>query len=77
MEAAQVSISRWVAKTAMGLSHNGILLGYKKEEKFTLWDSMSGPKVYYAKWNKPVRERKIYDFTYMWTLMNKLDLQAK
>ena len=74
MEAAQVSISRWVAKTAMGLSHNGILLGYKKEEKFTLWDSMSGPKVYYAKWNKPVKERQIpYDVPQMWNLMNKLN----
>ena len=32
MEAAQVSISRWVDKITMGHLHNGILLGHKKEK---------------------------------------------
>ena len=74
MEAAQVSISRWVDKTTMGHLHNGILLGHKKEENFTLCDSMDGPGEYYAKWNKAVREKHIpYDFTHIWNLMNKLD----
>ena len=36
MEAAQVSIGRWVDKATMGHLHNGILLGHKKEENFTL-----------------------------------------
>ena len=27
----------------MGLLHNGILLSHKKEENFTLYDSMDGP----------------------------------
>ena len=40
MEAAQVAISRWVDKTTMGHLHNGILLSCKKEENFTLCDSM-------------------------------------
>ena len=31
--------------------HNGILLGHKKEENVTLWDSMDGPEEHYAKWN--------------------------
>ena len=39
VEAAQVSISRWVDKTTMGRLHNGILLGHKKEENFTLCNS--------------------------------------
>ena len=43
MEAAQVPISRWVDKTTMGHLHNGRLLGHKKEEKFTLCDSIDGP----------------------------------
>ena len=43
MEAAQVSINRWVYKTTMGHLHNGILLGCKKEEKFTFFNSMDGP----------------------------------
>ena len=45
---------------------NGMLLSHKKEENFTLSDSMDGPGEHYAKWNKPVRERQIpYDFTYV------------
>ena len=74
MEAAQVSISRWVDKTTMRHLHNGILLGHKKEENFTLCDSMDGPGEPDAKWDKPVRERQTpYDFTPMWNLMNKLN----
>ena len=58
----------------MGHSHNGILLGCRKEENFTLCISMDGPEGYYAKWNKPVRERQTpYDFNYMWNLINKLN----
>ena len=33
MEAAQVSISRWVDKTIMAHLHNGILLSCKKKKK--------------------------------------------
>ena len=73
MGAAQVPLSKWVDKTTIGCLHNGILLGCKKE-KFTLCNSMDGPGEYYAKWNKPVRERQIpYDFTHMWNLVNKLN----
>ena len=73
MEAAQVSISRWVDKTSVGRLHNGTLLRYKEEENFTVCDSMDGPGEHYIMWNKPVRERQIpYDFTHMWNLMNKL-----
>ena len=58
----------------MGHLHNGIEFGHKKEEKFTLWNSMDGPGEHYAKENTPVRERQIpYDFTLMWNLMNKLN----
>ena len=72
-EAAQVSISTWVDKTTMWHLHNGILLGYKKEECFTLWDSMDETGKH-VKWNKPVRERQIpYDSTHMWNLMSNLN----
>ena len=44
MEAAQVSISRRLDKITVGHLHNGILLGHKKkEENFTLCNSMDGP----------------------------------
>ena len=78
MEAAQVSISRWVDKTTMGHLHDGILLDCKKEENFTLCNSMDEPGEHYAKWNKPVRERQIsYVFTHMWDPMNKVNEQEK
>ena len=47
MEEAQVSISRWVDKTALGHLYNGILLGHKMK-KFPLCDSMDGPGEHYA-----------------------------
>ena len=49
MEAVQVSLSR-VDKTTMGHLHNEILLSYKKEENFTICDSMDGPGEHYAEW---------------------------
>ena len=58
-EAAQASNNTWVGTTTLGLLHNGILLRHKKEENFTLWDSMDGPGEHYAKWNKPVIERQV------------------
>ena len=39
-------------KTTMGLLHNGMLLGHKKEENCTLFYSMDGPGehyIYYVK----------------------------
>ena len=66
VQAAQVSISRWVDKTTMVHIHNEILVSHKIEENFTLCNSMDGPGEHYAKWNKPVRERQIpYVFIYM------------
>ena len=74
LEAAQVPINTWVDKTTMRQLHNGILLGQKKEENFTLCNSMDEPGEHYAKWNKIVRKSQIpYDFTYMWNLKNKIN----
>ena len=57
MEAAQVPISSWVDKTTIGHLQNETLLSRKKEETFTLCDSMDGPGEHYAKWNEPLREK--------------------
>ena len=63
-----------VDKITMGHLHNGILLSHKKEENVTLCNNTDGPGEHYAKWNMPVRERRIaYDFTHMWNLMKKLN----
>ena len=57
MEAAQKSINRWVDK----LLWDTYIMEYysvtQKEENCTLCDSMDGTGEYYAKWNKPVKER--------------------
>ena len=72
LETAWVSNSRWVDKKVVVHLHNGILHGCKKEGNLTFCNSMDRPGEYYAKWNKPIRERQIpYDFTYMWNLINK------
>ena len=49
MEAAQVSISRLVDKTTMGHLYYGILVSHKKEESFTLHDSVDESREHYAK----------------------------
>ena len=41
----------------MGHLHNGMLFSCKKEENFTLCDSMDGSGEHYAKWHKLVREK--------------------
>ena len=43
VEAAQVSISRWVDKTTMGHLHNGILLSHKKEENSVSYTHLTLP----------------------------------
>ena len=44
-----MSINKLMGKTTMGHLQNAILLGHKKEENFTLCDSMDGPREHYAK----------------------------
>ena len=77
-EAAQVPISRWGGKPTVRHWHNGILFGLKKGENFTLCDSMDGPREYYAKWNKPVKETQSpFDLTHMCTPMNRINWGTK
>ena len=65
MEIAQVSNTKWADKTTKWHLHIGILLGHKKEENFTICDTMDGPGTHYVKWNKPVREWQTpYDFVH-------------
>ena len=66
MEATQEPINGGVDKKAMVHIYNGILLSHKKEWTLTICDNVDGPRGYYAKENKSVREKQIpYDFTYM------------
>ena len=42
------SVDEWM-KQLWYIIYNGILLGHKKEENFTLCDSIDGPEEHYAK----------------------------
>ena len=57
VEAAQVSINRWVDKTTMGYLCNGILLSHENEGNLTLCNSMGGSGEHYTKWNKPEKNK--------------------
>ena len=73
-EAAHVPLNRQMDKEAVVHSHNGILLGHKKEWNLTICNSMGRPRRYYAQWNESDREKKIpYYFTYVWNLKNKIN----
>ena len=62
------SVDEWIKN----YSYNGMLLSHIKQT-FTICNSMDGPRRFYAKWNKSVRERQIpYDFTYMQNLRNNI-----
>ena len=43
------SVDEWTLGTAMGRFHNGILVGCKEEDNFTLCDSVDGPGEHYVK----------------------------
>lgn len=48
------------------------ILCCEKEATPTNWDSLGETWGYYAKWNKPERERQVlYSITYMWNLSLK------
>ena len=55
---------------------NGILLSHKKEENFTLCDSMDGwmdlENIMFSEISQLEKEVP-YNFTHMWNLMNKLN----
>ena len=60
LEAARVSIRRWVDKKAEVHLHSGILLSHKTDGNLTICDSMDGSGECYAKWNKPFRKDKYH-----------------
>ena len=74
MERAQMSTDWRMDKEEVVHIHNGILLSHQKEWSLAICNEVEGARVYYAKWNKSVKERQIpYDFTHMWNLENKTD----
>ena len=66
------SIDEWI-KQLWDIYTMENYLAIRKEENFTLCNSMDAPGKHYAEWNWPVRERQIpYEFAHMWTLKHKM-----
>ena len=55
----QMSIIWWMDKDVLYI-YNGILLDNKKEWNLAIWNNVDGTRMYYAKWDKSVRERQIH-----------------
>ena len=71
VEAAQVSISRWVNKTTMGRLHNGILLGHKKKKILPfaiVWMDLENIMLSEI---SHLEKDKYHMISLMWNLMNK------
>ena len=45
--------------------HNVILLSYKREWNFAIYNNMDELGGHYAKWNKSEKDQILYDITYM------------
>jgi len=60
------------------LNGRRVLLSHKKEWSLAICKDVDRTRVYYAKWNKSVREKQTpYDFTHMWNLRNKTNEQRE
>lgn len=68
-----MSISRWVDKTALIHLHNGVWLSGKKEENYTLWDSMDEPENIMLGEIGHLEKDRYHEFTHMQNLTNKLN----
>ena len=75
MDAIQVSIDRWMDKK--DVTHIEWKPSHKNEWNLAIEDDMNGLGGYYSKWNKSDSQRQIlYDFTYMWNLKSKANVQT-
>lgn len=73
IEATEVPIQTWKDKENVVYSYSRKLLIHIKEWSLATCGNMDGPGGYYAKWNKPDREKQTtYDFTHAWNLKNKM-----
>ena len=50
------STEEWMRKIH---THNGILLGHKKEQNWIIYRDVNGPRIYDTKWNKSEKEKQI------------------
>ena len=73
MEAAQVSIRRWVDKTTMGHLHIGILLSHKKEEILPFTNTRVDLENIMLSETSQSEKYKYHKILLMWNLMNKLN----
>ena len=59
-----MSIDRWMDKEDVVHIYSGILLNHKKWNNI-ICRNLEGCRDYHLKWDKPDREKKSYDISYM------------
>ena len=59
MEAAWMSIDRWMDKEHVVHVYNGILLSHKKGHIWDSWSEVDKPRAYDTEWSMSQRENKI------------------
>lgn len=64
-------------RKSMVYVYGRILPTMKKEWNIAIWDNMDGSQRNYAKQNGRWERQILYNFTYMWSLKNKTNKQAK
>ena len=64
MEAAEMSINRWMDKEGVIYIHNGMLLSHKKEWNNAICSNMDGPRDYHTKWSKSKKDK--YHILLIW-----------
>ena len=72
VEAASVSINRWMDKEDIADIYNAIVLSHKREWNFAICSNIDGLGGHYAKWNKSEEDKYSMIITYLWNLENKL-----
>ena len=71
------SVDEWI-KQLWYIYTMAYYLAIKTGENVTLCNSKDGPGEHYATWNKPIKERQLlYDITHTWSLINKMNYEAK
>ena len=67
-------MDEWIRRSSHTYTHNGILLGHKKEQNPAICENMGGPRWYYIKWGMSDEERQIqYDIAPMRSLKKQMN----
>ena len=70
VEVALMSFDRWLDKEDVVSIYSGILLSHQKGWILAIYIDIDGTGGYCIEWNKPIREKQLYGFTYTGNIRN-------